>query len=72
MLWALLGRMMRGRCITDTQRLDCYSDVGQHLREQCEGRRHCDVQVYTLAPLLTSCGNLQFYLHADHDCVDGA
>ena len=37
-LWALLGRMMTGRCISDAKNLDCYNDVGQHLRDKCEGK----------------------------------
>ena len=71
-LWALLGRMRQGRCITDYQHLDCYNDVSSHLRNLCSGKRHCTVSVGSLGPLITSCPtNILSYLQADYDCVDG-
>ena len=71
-LWGLLGRMKQGRCIRDTRSLDCYDDVGAHLRDICRGQQSCYVGVSTLMPLARSCPpNLAVYLHADFECVDG-
>lgn len=71
-LWALLGRMRQGRCITDSDNLECYDDVSQHLRDQCAEQRDCRVYVGSMGQMTTSCPtNMMSYLHADYDCVDG-
>ena len=70
--WALLGRMISGRCITDTDNLDCYNDISEHMRGECRDKRDCRVNVGTLGKMSTSCPtNMMFYLHADYDCIDG-
>lgn len=70
---ARYGRMQTGKCIQESYKLGCQSDVTKHLDSLCSGRRECSVKVPddTIYKHNECSRDVMPYLEASYKCHRG-
>jgi len=64
--------MKLGRCVSESVKLGCSTDVLEIVSRKCSGKRECEIDVLdSELDALKPCGEMWTYLEASYTCMKG-